>query len=69
LTPEERRTGGLPFVISGDAPGGSIIETSTDLIHWTSLQILPAAEAGDEWVGPPAPEDSSRFVRVRVVMP
>jgi hypothetical protein len=65
LTLEECHRDGVQFVISGDAVGNCVIESSTDLLHWTSVQTLNAADMGNEVACPHSSGEPSRFFRVR----
>jgi hypothetical protein len=65
LTPEECRRDGFGFVISGDVPVGSAIETSSDLLRWTRFGAGEVLEPGAEIICPGAVEDKGRFYRLR----
>jgi hypothetical protein len=69
ITPEEFHRDGLQFVVSGDAAGNCVVETSTDLMHWTPLQTLNAVDMGNEAACPPPSSERSRFFRVRTELP
>jgi hypothetical protein len=66
---EECRRGGLRVVVSRDPVGSCTIETSTDLVHWTLLYTLDAAELGSEIGCPHSVGEASRFFRVRLQTP
>jgi len=69
ITLEECLSGGLRVVVSRDPIGSCTIETSTDLVHWTLLHTLDAADIGSEIGCPHAVGEPSRFFRVRLQSP
>ncbi|HKX60709.1 MAG TPA: thrombospondin type 3 repeat-containing protein, partial [Verrucomicrobiae bacterium] len=66
LTAEECRKEGFQIVLSGDAPDGCTLETSTDLIHWRSVSDEPVMITGWEIVCPSRDNSSTQFYRVRL---
>jgi alpha-tubulin suppressor-like RCC1 family protein len=66
LTPEECRRDGDQFVLSGDSSGACIIETSTDLVHWTPVQMDAIFIDGREVVCADPNPVPARFYRVRL---
>lgn len=67
LSPVECQLGGLQFVVSGDAVGECVVESSTDLVHWTTVQTLAADAMGNEIACPHPTSEPARFYRVRAV--
>jgi hypothetical protein len=65
-TREECERDGMRVVLSGDAPGGHVIESSTDLLHWTAVETGDTTVIGDEILFPIAPHVPARFYRVVV---
>jgi hypothetical protein len=65
-TLSECQRDGLGIVVSGDASGACVIETSTDLRTWTSLRTMSEAEMGAEISCPHTTAEASRFFRVRI---
>ena len=65
LTPEECRTGGMQWVVSGGASADSLIETSTDLVHWATLQTISPTAIGDEMSCAYSSAEPTRFLRLR----
>jgi hypothetical protein len=64
LTIEECRRGGLRVVVSRVPMGSCAIETSTDLVHWSLLYTLDAAEIGTEIGCSHSVGEPARFFRV-----
>jgi hypothetical protein len=72
LTSAECQASGVQFVVSGDATGECVVETSTDLTNWTTVQAVPAATVGCEVACPNSARSGSepaRFFRVRMAAP
>jgi alpha-tubulin suppressor-like RCC1 family protein len=65
-TREECQRDGLRIVLSGDAAGEHIIESSTDLINWSPVEAGKVTVIGDEIVFPVASDVAARFYRIRI---
>ena len=65
-TTEECRRDGMQFVLSGDSIGACIIETSTDLVHWTPIEPNPTFVDGREVTCSGLEPVPARFYRARI---
>jgi len=66
VTHEERLLDGFQFILSGDALGGCVIESSTDLVHWTLVDTQQVAVTGEEGACSARDASRARFYRVRL---
>jgi len=69
ITIEECQRDGLRVVVSCYPIEGCTIETSTDLVHWTVVLTLDAADMGAEIACPHSVGEPSRFFRARLQTP
>jgi hypothetical protein len=67
ITREECLREGFQFIVSGDATGGCVIESSTDLVHWTAVDAREATVTGEESLCPVPDDLRACFYRVRLV--
>jgi hypothetical protein len=59
------RGGPFRFNLNGDAGADYIVETSTDLVHWTQWKTVTAGTAALEVQDDEAATQPKRFYRVR----
>jgi hypothetical protein len=67
VTREECLRDGFQFILSGDATGGCVIESSTDLVHWTAVDTRAIAVTGEESACPVQGDIRACFYRVRLI--
>jgi hypothetical protein len=66
VTREECLHDGFQFILSGDATSGCVIESSTDLVHWTLVGTQQVAVTGEEVACSARDDFQARFYRVRL---
>jgi hypothetical protein len=67
VTREECLRDGFQFILSGDASGACVIESSTDLVHWTAISDWEIVIPGEETACPVQNHPQACFYRVRLI--
>jgi hypothetical protein len=67
VTREECLRDGFQFILSGDASGGCVIESSTDLVHWAAISEREVTITGEESACPVQNHFQACFYRVRLI--